>query len=198
MKIYTLTLDNPKGKIQQKHFSDRAPFKKFTFVNGVDAKLFGLGVDHTYDFGEKFRQSSLGCVLSHWMIWTMLEILHIHEDLSEPIMITEDDAEFLPGAMDAIDAAIKDLPKDWDMLFPGSCCAVERIRATIREGLYECWPLCTHCYIVQPKAFKTLIQTNHAMSAPIDIQMLNNSFPKLKVFAILPRVVDQIDLELAI
>ena len=93
----------------------------------------------------------------------------------------------------AVESAIKDVPSDWDMIFPGSCCLGGRIKSTIRIGLVEAWPLCTHCYIVRKKALKTLIETNEEQYGPIDVQLYFKSFQNMKIYAIDPRVADQFD-----
>jgi len=199
VKAFVITLRRSSSRERLASLEDHLKTRgitDWTPYYGVDAKAFGLDTRMTYDVdnpGSNFKigTSVIGCTMSHWSLWTLLEFLREHRGETDPVMILEDDARFQFNAMEKIEQAMKDLPENWDMLFPGSCCAEPHIKSTVRPGLVECWPLCTHCYIVNPRSLRRLIISNSMVWAPIDIQMTFTSFPMMKVFAILPRVVDQ-------
>jgi GR25 family glycosyltransferase involved in LPS biosynthesis len=107
------------------------------------------------------------------------------------VMVLEDDILFRPHWRETVERALTKLPENWDLLYPGSCCAHGKISREYDSNLFEGMPLCTHCYIVRKKALKTLIETNEAIYAPIDLQMYFNSRQHLNCFTIFPRVADQ-------
>ena len=201
MQKYVITLDNPKYAKRLERFTEEAA-KKGIFgcrpFNGVIGNNFGFTTTFSYEVDNPTENyhigpDTIGGILSHWMLWTILDSINEQHGLSEPVMILEDDAEFHEDAMAKIASVMTRLPPDWDILFPGSCCTTGRIKAQLYNDLYECWPLCSQCYIVQPKALKTIVATNRMAWGPIDLQMYFKSFPVMKIYAIIPRVVDQFD-----
>lgn len=204
MKRYVITLRKPSGRARFESMAEHLDLLGVTdYVPfyGVDGKAFGLTTTLTYDVDHpgtnfKISPSVIGCTLSHWMLWSLLDHdLRVRGE-SDPVMVLEDDARFHPDAMVSIERAIEELPENWDMLYPGSCCTEGRIISRLRAGLVECHPQCTHCYIVKPSSCRRLITTNTLAWAPIDIQMIYYSFPAMKVYAMVPRVVDQPETEL--
>lgn len=127
------------------------------------------------------------------MLWSALEFERSDWDY---VMILEDDILFRSHWKETVDTALKKLPDDWDILYPGSCCTRNRMGREIDSNLFKGMPLCTHCYIVRKKALKTLIETNNEVWAPIDLQMFFKSKHLLKTFTIFPRVADQEGCEL--
>jgi len=105
--------------------------------------------------------------------------------------IMEDDIRLRPNWRQGLQEAMSNLPDDWDLLYPGNCCAKSAPENLVRGNLYRGCPLCTHWYTVRHKALRTLIETNSAAWGPLDIQMQISSAKKLKVFSIIPRLADQ-------
>ena len=169
----------------------------------VDLTLIGVirfrrHVAIPYEFdnpgsGYLIGAKHVGCSLSHWMLWSALEFERSDWDY---VMILEDDILFRSHWKETVDIALKKLPDDWDILYPGSCCTRNRMGRELDSNLFEGMPLCTHCYIVRRKALKTLIETNNEVWAPIDLQMFFKSKHLLKTFTIFPRVADQEGCEL--
>ena len=175
-----------------------AGISDYRLFYGVNGEKSGLKASIPYEFdnpgsGYLIGAKHVGCSLSHWMLWSALEFERSDWD---KVMILEDDVIFRPHWKQTVDIALTKLPEDWDILYPGSCCARNRMGRELDSNLFEGMPLCTHCYIVRRKALKTLLETNNEVWAPIDLQMFFKSKHLLKTFTIFPRVVDQEGCEL--
>ena len=127
------------------------------------------------------------------MLWAALNIQYYHDWF----LILEDDAKLTDDWMGKADDAIKSVPKDWDMLYIGSCCCEGKPSKLIKNQVWEVrYPLCTHAYFVAKKALPVLLETNRKMWAPIDIGLTYDSHPLLKVYTVLPRIVEQFDTDI--
>lgn len=132
--------------------------------------------------------------MSHRTLWSALALMP-----DEHVMVVEDDARFAPGWQERLNRALLTLPVDWDYLIVGSCCAMDKPKMHVAGDVWEVkYPMCTHGYVVRKKALPVLIETQDAVGcyAPIDISLVLHSFPRLRVFTMLPRLLDQWDTEL--
>lgn len=190
-RTFCITMaDSTRWQQTQEHFTAAGltyePFAAF------DGPRSGLRTDWVYEIdhpksGYKIGSKIIGIALSHISFWRAAA--HFPEDYW---MVLEDDAELLPGWQEAIATAITTAPTDWDMIYPGSCNCFDKPKEAVAPNLYRVrWPQCTHCYIVRRKALPTLLATNLRIWAPIDIALVMDSFPKLNIYTILPRVVAQ-------
>lgn len=170
------------------------------FFIGIHAKKLGIETTLTYEVdhpGTEFRAGAtvVGCWLSHRTLWAALSLLP-----DEEVLVVEDDAKFPDGWRERLTAALRDVPPDWDMLWIGSCCTEDKPKTHIAGDVWDVrYPMCTHGYVVRKKALQTLIETQDdaRLYAPIDISMVFHSFPKLHVYTVLPRILDQWDTVLA-
>jgi GR25 family glycosyltransferase involved in LPS biosynthesis len=198
MKTIAITLRNSDKIPRLEEHLKNSGISEYQIFYGINGPKSGLATTIPFDIdspgsGYKIGPTTLGCTLSHWNLWNTLDFQSRNGDTTEFWMVVEDDVLFKDGWKNEVESAIKDAPPDWDMIFPGSCCLGGRIKSTIRAGLVEAWPLCTHCYIVRKKALKTLIETNEEQYGPIDVQLYFKSFPNMKIYAIDPRVADQFE-----
>lgn len=116
-------------------------------------------------------------------------------------MFMEGDVRFVDGWEARLEQAMKDVPEDFDWLFVGSCCAADKEPLHVKGDIYEFpyrgpekwnyYPQCSHCFIVAKKALQLLIDTNRDVANPSDVSVIINSFPSMKVYAVLPRIADQ-------
>lgn len=116
-------------------------------------------------------------------------------------MFMEGDVKFVDGWREKLEQALNDVPEDFDWLFVGSCCAKDKLPVHVKGDLYEFpyrgeeykwhYPACSHCFIVAKKCLPHLIATNRDVASPSDVSVIINSFPKMRVFGILPRLADQ-------
>lgn len=118
-------------------------------------------------------------------------------------MFMEGDVKFVDGWREKLEQALNDVPEDFDFLFVGSCCTAGKEPVHIAGDVYEFpyrgkekwnwYPLCSHCMIIAKKCLPYLIATNRDVASPSDVSVIMNSFPNLKICAILPRLADQGD-----
>lgn len=175
------------------HFREQLVYD-VTFFEAIHAEKFGLRTLFPYEVdnpGSGFNMGAkpTGIWLGHYMLWGALNLLP--EDL---FMVLEIDAKFESGWHSRISQALSDVPRDFDMLYPGSCCCGGRQKTHVKGEVYEVkYPMCTHCYIVAKKALPVLLRTQRKCYAPIDISMNFHSHPEMKVYTVLPRIVDQFE-----
>ena len=177
----------------QAHFAERGVAVNFLHY-GINAEKFGIQTAHTYEVdnpGTNFHigYKPTGIWLSHYMLWNILSFLP-----DEHFMVVEIDAKFPSDWKVRVDKAMADVPKDFDMLYIGSCCCQGRPTTHIKGDVFMVqWPLCTHAYVVAKKALPMLLSTQRRVYAPIDISLAFHSHPQLKVFTVLPRIIEQFD-----
>lgn len=143
-------------------------------------------IDHPKS-GYKIGPKTIGIAMSHIMVWTTLR--HLPEDYW---MVLEDDALLDADWESRLGAALKDVPDNWDMLYAGSCNCFDKPKLLVAGDVYKIlWPQCTHCYLVRKKALDVLLDSNVRIWAPIDCALVHDSFPKLNIYTVLPRIVSQ-------
>ena len=178
----------------QNHFKESG-VDNYRFFYGIDGPKSGLVASVSYEVDKPesklvMHPKQLGCFLSHWMLWKSLDF---DPNTPDAVQIFEDDVLLRPHWKETVERALTKLPEDWDILFPGSCCAGDKRKKEYDSNLFEGFPLCNHHYIVRKKALKTLIESNEEVCQPIDIQAYFRSGPLLQSFIIFPRVSDQVD-----
>lgn len=165
---------------------------------GCNAVKWGLETVHTYELdnpgkGERISQKHVGLHLSHYWLWRIFQESNEYElnGYNAEFTVIEDDARFIPKWKKQYESARALLPDDWDLLFLGSCCVKDREKQHIGMNLYKTRPFCTHAYVVRGKSLDTMIETQEKAWANVDIALWHNTYPKLNVYAILPRIVNQ-------
>jgi len=164
------------------------------FVDGIHAERFGLKTVFPYELdnpGSNYNMGfgRVGCWLSHYTLWAALNLMW--DDI---FLVVEDDAKFPPDWHPRTMNALRDAPADFDMLFIGSCCCEGKPKTSVTGEVFAVeWPLCTHAYIVARKALPVILATQRKCYAPIDISLALHTMPKLKVYTVLPRIVEQFD-----
>lgn len=166
---------------------------------GIPHELF-IGLDHeqmkvrtedTYtlsgDKNDRMGVKSTVTCLRYYIMWKAM--LYMPEDA---FITMDDDSEFCEDWKTQYDSALEVLPEDWDIVVLGSCCAGGKPTNHIGNNLYEVkYPLCLHTMMVRKKALPVLLESHQKLWAPLDIAMCFDSFPKLKVYTILPRITIQ-------
>lgn len=202
VRAYCITLPETPERTEKakEHFKVRGV--KVEFFEGIHAEKFGLNTVHTYDVdnpGTNFRIGfkPTGIWLSHYMLWAALKMRYEADRYCDTFMVLEIDAKFPADWVARLKTALDVLPSDWDMLYIGSCCCKGQPTIPIRDPVYEVhWPVCTHAYMVRGKALATMLRTQRKVYAPIDISLTFHSHPELRVYTVLPRIVDQFDTEI--
>lgn len=134
--------------------------------------------------------------LTQYLTFVVMDALDYTHFLS-----LEDDCRFKEGWKEKLDAELMNVPADFDILFVGSCCCGGKMGVHVKGDVYEFpyrgkdkwnWmPQCSHALLIAKKCVPFLIATNRDVANPSDVSLVMNSFPKLKIFAILPRLAEQ-------
>lgn len=171
----------------------------FDPVRAIHGETFGLLPSRPYNgnrpgAGELTNISQVGLVLSHYMVWSICE--HVPGDA---FTILESDAKFPQDWKERLDIAMTDLPEDWDILLIGSSNTGDKEKRQICGDVWEVfYPFTTHAYIVRKKALETLLTLCRDATLNIDLLMIREAYPKLRVFTMLPRLCEQRGTELAV
>lgn len=162
--------------------------------NCISAVHSGLKTIHPYEFdapgsGWNVGPKSVALLVSFQMFWQAASFMG-----EDHFLFIEWDAKFHPDWRKRTEQALKDAPPDFDFLFLGSCCCKGKPTKHIKGDVYDvAYPMCNHAQIISKKAMPTLLRTQRKFYAPVDISLAFHAFPHLKVFAVLPRLVDQFD-----
>lgn len=171
------------------HFKERGV--EAEFINAIHAETFGILAWRPYrkdcpKAGHLTKMAATGLSLTHHMIW---QICVYHGD--DTFLILEADAEFPENWKQRMEQAISDCPDDWDVLLLGNSNCSDKPQNHIKGEVFEVkYPFCTHAYCVKHKALRTLLEIRDA-ATNIDIAMIEQAYPKLRVFSVLPRIVGQ-------
>lgn len=167
------------------------------FIYGINAETAGLVTTHPYEVdnpgsGYIMLPKHVGLCLSHYMIWQIC--LSMKEDR---YLILEDDALFYDDWFPRLEKALVDTPADADILMIGHCNATNKPKTHIKGEIYDLrYPQCTQAYVVYQKALIPLLEQQRDIWAHIDLTLIFKSFPYLNVYTVLPRIVDQRDMDL--
>ena len=188
--VINLRRDGERWKRCEKHFSE-VGVKADRFF-GLDYERTGLFTIHKYEVdnpGYTMGPKTVSLHLSHYMLWNVL--------LRQPgdsFWVLEDDCLWDSDWRPRWEQAIKSLPKDWDLLYLGSCCAKDKPGWKVNDNLHVVqFPQCTHAYQVRKKALPLMLEHCEKVWAPVDICLVLDVLPKLQHFTILPRLCGQHD-----
>lgn len=158
----------------------------------IHAETAGLSTKNNYEVdnpGSGFNMGvkPTGIYIAHRMVWAAALMMD-----ADHFLIMETDVKFDPDWKERYVKALMDVPKDFDFLFIGSCCAAGKPSAHIAGEIYDVrYPQCLHAYVVAKKALLPLIKMCAKCWAPIDIQLVFEAFDKLKVYTLLPSAAAQ-------
>lgn len=175
------------------------------WVEGIHSHKWGITSKHIYLLDGRPEQqfyisdAKVGGFLSWYLLY------HICRAMNRPhYLFLETDCRFVDGWKEKLEIELQNVPSDFDFLFVGSCCAMDKEPIHVKGNVYEFpyrgeakwqfYPMCGHAYIIAHKAMQTLIDTQRDVANPVDVSLIRYAFPKLKIFAILPRLADQGDI----
>ena len=196
MKTLVLTLHETPDRERacRQHLAERGIDAEFIY--GFNAKTAGLATINNYEVdnpggGHNIGFHGVGIWASFIMMYQIANQLP-----DEHILFLEHDVNFEEGWRARFDQAMKDVPKDFDFLFIGHCCFKDYPAARHIKG--QIWEtkriFCNHACVIARKCLPFVIKTLKAKCwAPVDIQLVNEVFPHLKVYALVPRAADQFD-----
>ena len=191
--VHCITLrETPdKTSLLQRHLHNRGILQR-TMLRGINANKWGLTTIHQYMMDGPEHVSTVdpkhvGLHLSHYFAWSLQELQGWEE-----MTILEDDCRFDRDWKPRYETARAELPDDWDILLLGSAHTQHRNKVQINNSIWECWwPLTTHAYIVRKKALPVLMESQEYAWAPIDISLTYRTYPRLRVYTVLPRLAYQ-------
>jgi len=172
-----------------KHFMERNI--EVNFINGIHAETFGILAWRPYRrdhprAGFLIKMAAVGLALTHHMIW---QICQYHHD--DTWMICEADADFPENWQEKFNAAMGDLPPDWDIFLIGSSNSFDKPQTHIKGDIWEVkYPFCSHAYLIRETALETLLSIRDAATNN-DIACIDKAYPKLKTYTFLPSLVKQ-------
>lgn len=167
--------------------------------NGFSGDFSGLGTKFTYELDDPGGGWNIGAKpVATWLsMYSMLSALNMLSD--DYFMVMEWDARFQTDWVIRTDKALRDVPKDFDMLYIGSCCAERAHRNHIAGDVWDVkWPMCNHATIIARKCIPDILRTQRKVYAPWDISLMLHTFKvvPMKIYTVLPRIVDQFDTNL--
>ncbi len=165
-------------------------------IYGFRAHNCGISTDYYHNREkEKAKVKTIVAGLSHFSAWSAIKWM-VEAKLTDhrTFLIVEDDVEFLDKNWKSLaNDNLQFVPNDWHVVYLGSCCAdpIED-HGYIAANLYRLVRgMCTHAYLVNYEGACKLLETNQKVWAPIDIQMLIDSMPRMNFYGILPRLATQ-------
>lgn len=190
-----------RGEKGLKHFSEQG-IENIFVVTGIHGEKWGIQGRHIYLADNRPQEQyyighgKVAGNLTQYMSFVVMDALDYTHFLS-----LEDDCRFKEGWREKLDMELMNVPADFDILFVGSCCCGDKMGVHVKGDVYEFpyrgkdkwnwYPQCSHALLIAKKAIPHLIATNRDVANPSDVSLVMNSFPKMKVFAILPRLADQ-------
>jgi hypothetical protein len=165
-------------------------------IYGFRAHNCGISTDYYHNREkEKAKVKTIVAGLSHFSAWSAIKWM-VEAKLTDhrTFLIVEDDVEFLDKNWKSLaNDNLQFVPNDWHVVYLGSCCAdpIED-HGYVAANLYRLVRgMCTHAYLVNYEGACKLLETNQKVWAPIDIQMLIDSMPRMNFYGILPRLATQ-------
>lgn len=189
-RTFVLTVDRP---IQR--FTDTAAHLnslgiKWERFDGMDNILCRLAPVDTFDLdrvGERIGPKHIAATLSHYLVW---KVMSYQDD--DSFVVLEYDCRLVQDWQEQYNRAMSAVPDDWDVLMIGSCCTQGRESTHIHDNVYEVkYPLSGHAIQYRKKALPVLLREHQRIYQPLDIALFYQSFPKLRVYTVLPRIADQ-------
>lgn len=148
------------------------------------------GCAHNTPPDWNFTESNYGAV-GCWLSWMTIIKTFINAGVNRPVMVMEDDNQFVEGADQKIMDAMKLLPDDWDILFAGGQHQHDRPPIPFAPGVVRAIETGrTHCLIIHPRCFQWLCDIWNQKKWHVD-RVLRQFTAQKNVYAIDPWVAVQ-------
>lgn len=192
--LLSLPIERPeRTKKALKHLAEME-MDNVQVIQGLDANFSGLVTTHPYEVdnpGSGFNMGAkpVGIFLAHYMAWTVAKSMDIPE-----VLIMEDDVQLHQDWKERMRFNLEHAPKDWDVIFFGSCDTNGHLKKRVSFDLWEVfYPQCLHCYAVRQKALGYMLATQRKVYGPMDCTLIFHTWPALRVYTLLPRLAVQFD-----
>lgn len=187
----------------KKHFEEQG-IENIISVRGIYGHGFGIMGTHLYEHDNPGGGHQIGIDRTAGFL-SMYCVYNVENNLpNSHFLYLEDDTRFKQGWREIVEQALKEIPADFDFLFIGSCCAEGIYREKVGTNLYKFkyhigrymnYPLCGNAYIISKKAIPIVLDTQRDAFVNVDINLAIKTFQYLNVYAILPRVCEQLNNE---
>lgn len=134
------------------------------------------------------KKSEISLILKHNYIWNEMIDKNI-----DNVIVLEDDALLDSDFVNKLNNYTKDLPKDYDLLWIGSCCNLHSKKIENDKHIYmENGSRCTHGYMISLGCAKLMVEFHKINNLPCDF-MFNEAIKKynLKNYWLEPDLVSQ-------
>ncbi len=183
-----------------KYFAEQG-IEDIEIIKGIHAHEFGITGTHIYLYDNRPEQqfrigdAKVGCFLSMYLVYSVMNVMPYSH-----FAFFETDSRFEEGWKPRFEQAMKDVPEDFDFLFASSCCAEDKEPIHVKGEIYHFpyrpdkknyYPQCGHFLVIAKKCLPLLIDTQRDTASPIDISLIQHAFPRLNIYAVLPRLSDQ-------
>lgn len=175
-------------------------FIKLAQKAGIDANIFygvlgiklGLVPNHFNEIeypGQNtyINEMSVGCSLSHLMLWN-----HLKYQSENEFLIFEDDAVIEENFKHKFSELYDKLPENWQMVYVGWVHNDKNITPIkVQEGISIHNPLATHAYLIRKNALEILCDGITPLQSHIDTTIISRCLPKLQYYVFDPSLVSQ-------
>jgi GR25 family glycosyltransferase involved in LPS biosynthesis len=164
----------------------------YEFFYGVLGSRMGLSSIHPNDIecpdkNIYLTKGAVGCYLSHFTLWNVLQYLPEDE-----FLIMEDDVVFDDGFKEKFDACYSRLPSNWDMVYVGWIPNSDSPTPIIVDaGLSIRIPSATQAYIIKKSLLKRAIEIIQPCQSPIDLVIAKKLLPTIKYYVFDPPLISQ-------
>jgi GR25 family glycosyltransferase involved in LPS biosynthesis len=162
-----------------------------TFVEGIYAPTWGLRTVLEASPGYTMPPGQVGCLLSHYMLW---QALLLRGD--EEALVFEDDVRLEEDFVARLAVVYAELPAGWQLLYVGTDGTERERRRYLTKHLVTIpTPFGTHAYLARRSALPVLLDTNRQARTHIDLQIAQNTLPRLSYYVSWPSLAGQFSTE---
>lgn len=189
-KICVTLKETPEEMLRAQSHFDQIGLSDVSMWYGINGQVAGLHTKHPYALDN--HDTTVGfhsCgIYTTWRgIWSAILVGdHTHW------LVMEQDVVFNPGWRERMDQALRDAPKDFDVLLLGSCTTLDKPRKHVAGEVWDLrYPFCGHASVISKAGASRMIELCQKCWAPLDVQLIVEAFPRMKVFTVLPRLCSQ-------
>jgi GR25 family glycosyltransferase involved in LPS biosynthesis len=157
---------------------------------GVDADSMGitspiLNTQQYSKLGDWMTVGSVGCYLSHYMLWQNLN------DINDITFIVEDDVVLIPDFVEHFEKFYDIVPADWDIIYVGyeSLSGVEHVE--VNNKIIKGIPACTYAYMIKKSSIIKFLEAMKTMKYPVDTQIQHELGHTINSYVFSPKLASQ-------
>ena len=188
---YLINLEQSKDRLKYitKQFKEaNIKFIRFNAINGKKLDLKNVYKNGTIS-AKWLKRGQIGVAMSHITLWKTLR--NWEEEIA---IIFEDDVIIPKNFWILVKQYMKQLPKDWDILFLGGTSVIgskysKNLLIPAQEATKGIYNTGFFAYMVKKKCLDTLIEKSKPLVTAIDNQIKDFAFKYLNIFYAYPSIV---------